>query len=74
MHGYSLVFTDCKVLGSDEDIKLGFSGGKVLVTILGNVYRITIGIDVGRELDSLDGYFYGSNDGNLEGLFLGYST
>ena len=36
----SLVYTDGKVLGSDEVIKLGLSGGKVFVTIIGNVYLI----------------------------------
>ena len=38
--GDSLGSTDVKVLGSDEVIKLGLSGGKVFVTIIGNVYLI----------------------------------
>ena len=33
--GYSLVYTDGKVLGSDEDIKLRSTNGKVLVMWLG---------------------------------------
>ena len=36
--GYSLVYTDHEVLGSDEGVKLGISDGKLLVTIFGNVY------------------------------------
>ena len=42
----SLISSDGKVLGSDDDIKLGLSDGKVLDTILGNVYGIKLGIDV----------------------------
>ena len=34
LRGYSLVYTDGKVLGSDEGIKLEYTGGKVIVTIL----------------------------------------
>ena len=37
----SLGYTDGKVLGSYEGIKLGLSAGKVLVTILVNVDGIT---------------------------------
>ena len=53
--GQSLVYTDGKVLGSDEGIKLGLSFGKVIGTILGNVYGITLRIDVGTDLGSLYG-------------------
>ena len=35
--GDSPGYTDCKVIGSDEGIKLGLSGGKMIDTILGNV-------------------------------------
>ena len=42
------------MLGSDEGIKLGLSDGKVLDTILGNVDEITLGLDSGTELVSLD--------------------
>ena len=62
--------SDGKVPVSDEVIKLGLSNGKVIGNILGNVYRITIIIDVGTYLGSLDGAFDGSNYGNIEGLFL----
>ena len=50
---------------------LGSTDGKVIGTILENVDGITICIDVGTYLVSLDGSFDGSNDGNLEGLLLG---
>ena len=69
----SLGYTDGKVLGSDEDIKLETTDAKLLETILGNVNGITLGIDVGAELDFLDGSLDGSNDGKLEELFLVYS-
>ena len=55
------------MIGSIEDIKMGSTDGKVLGTKLGNLDVITLGLDVGTELGSLDGYFYGSNDGKLEG-------
>ena len=64
---------DSKVLGSIEGIKQVLSGGKVLDTILGNVYVITLEIDVGTELGFLDVSFDGFNDGKLEGLLLGGS-
>ena len=49
------------MLGSDEGIKLGFTYGKVVGTILGNVDRITLGLDIGTELVFLDEYFDCSN-------------
>ena len=58
---------------SDEGIKLISTGGKVIETILGNVYGIIIGIVVGTYLGSLDGSFYDSNDGNIERLLIGES-
>ena len=70
MHGYPLVYNDGKVIGSDDDIKLGLSAGKVLGTIFGNVDVITLGFDVVIELGVLDGSFDGSNDGRREGLFI----
>ena len=38
-------------------------------TILGNVDGITLRLDIGTYLGSVDGSFDGYNDGNLEGLF-----
>ena len=61
------------MLGSDEGIKLGSTGVKVLGTILGDADVITLGLDVIIELVSLDGSFDGSNDVNIEGLLLGDS-
>ena len=61
------------MLGYDEGIKLGSNDGKLFSTILGNVGRITLGIDIGTKLGVLDGSFDGSNEGKLEGLFLGDS-
>ena len=54
MIGGSLGSTDGKVLGYDEVIKLASTDGKLLVTILGNVDGITLGIYIGTELSSLD--------------------
>ena len=48
-----LRYTDGKVLGPDEGIKLGLSDGKLLGIILGNVYVIALGIDVLTELGCL---------------------
>ena len=61
LHGY----TDGKVLGSDEGIKLGLSGDKVLWNILVNVDKVTIRLYVGTYLGSLYGSFDGSNYGNI---------
>ena len=44
---------------------MGLSGGKFLGTILGHLDWITLDIDVGTMLGSLDGYFDGYNDGKL---------
>ena len=68
-----MVYTDGKVIGSDEGIKLRSTDDKVFGTILGNVDRITLGLDIGTELGFLDGSFYGSIEEKLEGLLLGYS-
>ena len=73
MLGGSLGYNDVKFLGYDEGIKLGSTYGKVFVPILGNVDRITLGIDVGTNLNSLDRSFDGSNNGKLEVLLMGYS-
>ena len=70
MLGYSLRYDDGKVIGSKKCIKLGIYDGKVLVLILGNIDGIRVGIDVGTEKGSLDGYFKSSNDGKLEGLLI----
>ena len=40
---------------------------------LGNVDEITLRLDIGTELGLLDVSFDGSNDGKLEGLFIGDS-
>ena len=58
----TLGYTDFKVIYSDEGIKLGSTDGKVLGTILGDVYVITPGFDVGIEVGYLDGSFDGYND------------
>ena len=42
----------------------------MIETILGNVYGITLGLNVGTELRSLDGYFDIFNNDKLEGLLL----
>ena len=55
--GEYLGYTDGKVLRYDEGIKMGSTDGKVLVTILGNLNVITLGIDVGTDLGYLNGYF-----------------
>ena len=68
--GGSLVSTDGKFIGSDEGIKLGYTGGKVLGTIFGGVDGITLGIDVGTYLGSLEVSFDSSNSFKLEGLLL----
>ena len=47
MNGDSLGYTDVKVHGSDEVIKLGCTDGKVLGNILENVDGIMLGIYVG---------------------------
>ena len=61
---------DGKVIGFDKDMNLGFYDGKVIDTILVNVYGITLGLDVGTELVSLDGSFDGFSYGILDGLLL----
>ena len=52
---------------------MGSFRDELFVTILGDVYGITLGIGVRIELGSLDRYFYGCNDGKFEGLLLGES-
>ena len=69
--GGSLGYTAGKVLGSDEGIKLGFADGKVIFTILVNVDRITLGLDIGTKLGFLYGSLYCSNEGKFAGLLLG---
>ena len=59
------------MLGSDEGVKLVLSGVGFIGTILGNVDGITLGINIGTYMVSLDLSFDGSNDGKLERLFLG---
>ena len=66
----SLGYNHGKVLGSDEGIKMGSTDGKAFGTILGNVDRITLGINIGTDLGFLDVSFDCSNEGKLEGLFL----
>ena len=62
-------YTEDKVLGYDEGIKLVLSYGKVIGTLLVNVDVIIRGIDVGTDLGSLYGSFDGSIYGKLEDLF-----
>ena len=64
----SLRFTEGKVIGSNEVIKLELNDIKLLGTIFGNVYGITLVIDVGIDLGSLYLSFDGSNGGQLKGL------
>ena len=45
----------------------------MLVNILGNLDRISLGVYIGTELGSLDESFDGYNDGNLKGLLFGDS-
>ena len=59
--------------GSDEGIKLGLSYGKVLGAIVKNSYEVTIGLDVGTDLGSLDRSIGGYNGGKIEVLLLGDS-
>ena len=54
MLGVSLGSTYGKVLGYNEGIKLRISYGKVFGTILVNVYGITLGLNDGIYLVSLD--------------------
>ena len=63
--------TDSKLLGSDEGLKLGSTDVKVLCTILGDKNGIMILVDVGTDLGSIEGLYYGSNDVNIEGLLIG---
>ena len=67
----TLGYTDGKVLGSEEGIKLELSCVEVLVIILGHIYGSTLDLDVGTELGSLYISLDGSNDGNLEVFFIG---
>ena len=56
-----------KCLTLKRVIRLGYTDGEVFGTILGNVDRITFGIDVGTELGYLDELLDGFNDSKLEG-------
>ena len=62
---YSLGSIDGKMIGSNKEIKLGSTYGKVIGTILGNVDGITLGLQVKIELVSLDGSSDGSNSGKV---------
>ena len=64
--GDSLEYTDGKLIGSDEGIKLVSADDKVLGIILGNVDGIILGIDDRTDLRSLDESFDGYNDGLFE--------
>ena len=54
-------------------MKLGLLHGKVIVTIIGNLYGIILRFDVVTELCSLDGCVNGVNYIYIEGLLLWYS-
>ena len=45
-----MLYTDDKMIGFDEGIKLGSTDGKVNGTILRNVDRISLGLDIGTNL------------------------
>ena len=49
---------------------LGSDDGKVLGTILGYLYVITLELDVGTDLGSFDRYFDDSSYNKIEGLLL----
>ena len=70
MLGNSLISDDGKVLGSDEGINMEDTDGKLLGTIIGNVDDITLSLDVGTNMWSLNGSFDDSNDNKLKGLLL----
>ena len=53
------------MFGSSEGIKVGSTDVKLIGTIIKNVDGITLGIDVGTDLVSLDGPFDVSNYGKL---------
>ena len=57
--GDSMVSTDGEVIGPDKGIDLLSTYDEVLGTILGNLDGITLGIDVGTGLESLDIIVYG---------------
>ena len=59
-----------KIIGYDEFIKVGFTDGIVLSTILGDVDGITLELDVGTWLGSSDGSFDGYNNGMFEGILI----
>ena len=69
----SLGYPDGKFHGSYEGIKLVCTDGKVIGTILIYLDGIILGIDVVKQLGSLDGLFNGSDDENLERLLFGGS-
>ena len=50
----SLVTTDGKVIGSSEGFKLRYTDCIVLGTLLRYVYGITLGLDLGTELEYID--------------------
>ena len=60
------------MFGSDEDIKIGLSDGKVLGILVGNVDVIIPGLDVGTDMVLLEWSLDFSNYGKLLGMFLNY--
>ena len=66
-------YTDGKVLGSEEFIKLVSTYGGFLGNILVNVDGITLGLGVVTDRGYLYVSFDVSNDGNLDGLLIGGS-
>ena len=61
------------MIGYDKGNKLGLFDDKGLVTILGNVYGITLGHDVRIDQGFLDGSFDGYKNDKLEELLIGDS-
>ena len=64
-------YTDSKLLGSDEGVKMGSTDGKVIGTILGYANGITLGIDFGTEIGAIEVSYYDSKDVKAEGLLFG---
>ena len=67
MLGDSLGYTNIKVLGYDEGIKMVIFDGKAIFTILVRVDGIKLGLDIVTDLGHLYGSFDDSNDGMVEG-------
>ena len=65
--------TDSKVPLSHRGIKMALSYDTVIGALLRDIYGITLELDFGTDMGSLDGSFNGSNDDKLEVLFCRYT-